>query len=57
MFSIKNSDITLTRGDTLFLRIEMNKDGKKVQPKEGESVRFAMKYRYTDPDENVLIHK
>lgn len=57
MFSIKNSDITLTRGDSLFLQVEMNKNGNKVQPKEGESVRFAMKYRYTDPDEKVLIHK
>ena len=57
MFSVKKSDITLTRGDTLLLQVEINKDGKSVDLKQGESVRFAMKYRYTDPDEAVLIYK
>ena len=57
MFSIDGSDISLTRGDTLILQIAMKRDGEPIMPQEGERVRFAMKNRYTDPDDEVLILK
>lgn len=57
MFSIKDNDITLVRGDTLLLQIKIMKQGNPYIPKEGESIRFAMKNRYTDPDEKVVLVK
>lgn len=53
MVSISGTNITMTRGDTLVLRIKMTKDGVEYTPGDGDSVRFAMKARYSD-DEVVL---
>ena len=50
-------DIFLTRGDTLFLQINLTKNQEPYQPVDGERVRFAVKKRYKDPDEMVLINK
>ncbi len=55
MHSIDGNNITLTRGDTLFLEITMTKDGEPFTPEEGSSVRFAMKKKYTDADSTALI--
>ena len=57
MFSNKDTDITLTRGDTLLLQIKIIKQGNPYTPKEGESIRFAMKSKYTDPDQKVVLVK
>lgn len=57
MYSIKNSDIFLTRGDSLFLQINLTKDGESYAPEEGSSVRFAMKAKYSDPDEKIVLVK
>ncbi len=52
--SISGTNITLTRGDTLFLKINMEKDGESFTPEEGSVVRFAMKSSYED-DEPILL--
>ena len=43
-------DITLTRGDSLFLEISLTKNGQSYTPAVGSSVRFAMKEKYTDTE-------
>lgn len=55
--SIKGTDISLTRGDTLLLQINLTKNGEPFIPEEGSSIRFAMKAKYTDPDDRVIINK
>ena len=57
MFSIKDNNITLIRGDTLLLEIKMIKQGELYIPVEGESLRFAMKKKYSDPDDQVILVK
>lgn len=55
-YSIDGTDITLTRGDSLFLRIDLKKNGKEYIPAEGSSLRFAMKRKYGDAYD-VLLEK
>lgn len=57
MYSIKGNDISLTRGDSLNLHIRISQDGAVYTPDAEDVIRFAMKHRYTDSDENVLINK
>ena len=57
MHSINGNDITLTRGDSLTIQIGMEKDGEPYVPEVGSVVRFAMKAKYKDPDEAVLLVK
>lgn len=44
------ADITLTRGDSLFLQISLTKNGQSYTPAEGSSIRFAMKEKYSDDE-------
>ena len=47
--TIKGTDIYLTRGDTLYLEITINRqDGTEYEIQEGDKVRFAMKKRISD---------
>lgn len=55
MVSISGTDITMTRGDTLLVNIQIEKDGEQYIHLPGDRVRFAMKARYSDED--VLIEK
>lgn len=55
--SINGNNITLTRGDTLFLQLNLTKDGSEFTPESGDSIRFAVKQKYKDADEDVLINK
>lgn len=48
-------DITLTRGDSLFLEVGLTKNGEPYTPATGSEVRFAMKEKYTDTD--VVLEK
>lgn len=57
MFSIEDNNITLTRGDTLLLQIKLTKQGEPYVPEEGDSIRFAMKRKYTDSDSEVILVK
>ncbi len=55
MHSIDGNNITLTRGDTLFLELNLQKDGEAFTPEAGSSIRFAMKRKYTDDDSTALV--
>ena len=57
MYSIQGTDIFLTRGDSLFLQINLNKNGEPYIPESGSTIRFAMKAKYSDPDEKVVLVK
>lgn len=59
MHSINGTNITLTRGDTLFLKVGMkdSQTHEDITPEEGSSVRFAMKLNYSDPDEDIVLLK
>ena len=51
-----NNNITLTRGDTLTLTVELTKDGEAYTPEEGDVVRFALAKGYeTDFGYELLI--
>lgn len=55
-YSISGTTITLTRGDTFEAQISIaQEDGSPYIPKDGDTVRFAMKSSYTD--ETPLIVK
>jgi hypothetical protein len=57
-YTVKKTSITLTRGDTFKAQIFItDKDGNPYDIQPGDSVRFAMKKHYTDPDSEVLINK
>lgn len=49
-------DITLTRGDTLFLEFPLyDEDDNPYDPVEGEKLRFALKKKHKDENPLVLI--
>lgn len=48
--SVKKNAITLTRGDTLRVKVDIFRDGESYQPVEGESVRFALKHPQMNQD-------
>lgn len=49
------NNITMTRGDTLKTKIIIkDSDGKEYIPVEGDSIRFAMKKKYTDEKPCIL---
>ena len=55
--SISGNDIILTRGDSLFLQLSLQKNGEPYTPDAGSVIRFAMKAKYTDPDADVVLVK
>lgn len=42
--NISGTSITLTRGDTLRIKINITLDGEEYTPVEGDSIRFALKH-------------
>lgn len=56
MQKISGTKIILTRGDTFKAKVMPTKpDGEPFRPAEGDSIRFALKKSYSDPE--VLIEK
>lgn len=54
-FSIVGTKITLTRGDTLKARISIyDQDKNEYTPREGDSIRFAMKRTYADVEPLIV---
>lgn len=50
-YSVSGTTITLTRGDTFMAQISItDSEGNPYIPEDGDSVRFAMKEKYTDSD-------
>lgn len=55
-YSVSGTTITLTRGDTFKAQISItDRNGNHYAPQEGDSVRFAMKATYNDPEPLVII--
>lgn len=50
-------EITLIRGDTLIMKVNIKFQDEDYVLQEGDVVRFAMKHKYKDPDDKVLINK
>ena len=51
-------DITLTRGDSLPLQLtNLEKNDEPYDPDSEDVIRFAMKRKYKDPDEDVVLVK
>lgn len=48
MFSINGTTISLTRGDTLCLNVELTKDGEGYTPATSDRIRFTMKKSTAD---------
>lgn len=56
MVLIEDNNITLTRGDTLLVKIDIfDEDGNEFTPEDTDVIRFAMKKRYKD--DTCLIKK
>ncbi len=55
MHSINGTNITLTRGDTLMVQLSLERNGETYTPQQGDSIRFAMKRKYTDDDSTALV--
>ena len=55
--SISGNDIILTRGDSLFLQLSLQKNGEPYTPDSGSVILFAMKAKYTDSDADVVLVK
>lgn len=55
-YSVSGTTITLTRGDTFKAQIGItDRNGNPYIPAEGDSVRFAMKATYSDPDPLLVV--
>lgn len=57
MHQISGTNIILTRGDSLILELTLTRGGEPYTPAQTDSIRFAMKKSYKDPDSAVLINK
>lgn len=56
MFTIDGTTINMTRGDTVCIEIGiMTRSGETYTPVEGDTIRFAMKRRYKDPEPLLVI--
>ena len=50
MVKVEKSTITMTRGDTLRIALELTKNGEPFTPGAGDKIRFAMKRKITDAE-------
>lgn len=58
MLKIVRNEIFLTRGDTVRIGINnFNPSGEPYELREGDTLRFALKRRIADADEDVIIEK
>ena len=61
--AIEDNRITMTRGDTLRLKVDMVRDDEEYEPIEGDVIRFAVKHQTLNKekseyvDEEPLIEK
>lgn len=55
--SIKKNTITLTRGDTLRVKIDLSNDDGPYIPVEGDSIRFALKNKTKTADGTEYVDK
>ena len=57
MHKISGNNITLTRGDTLKVKVDLYENNEAYTPEAGDVIRFAMKKQYSDanPILNITI--
>lgn len=56
MVEVKGTTITITKGDSAILEVQIfEADGSPYTPVEGDTVRFAMKKNYSDPEPLLII--
>ena len=51
---IVGSNISLTRGDTLYVQLRITKDEEEYTPVAGDTFRFALKKKVTDAEPLIL---
>lgn len=54
MTTISGNKITITKGDTLVLKINMYQDNEEYDVQDGDVIRFALKKAYSD-DECIIL--
>lgn len=55
MINVNNNTISMTRGDTLILSLDLTKDGEMFTPSANDYIRFAMSKRYKSEKKYELI--
>ena len=50
MHKIKGNSIRLTRGDSLVIQLNIQRNGEEYTPAEGDVIRFALKHNTMKPD-------
>lgn len=53
--SIDGNAITLTRGDTLLLKVTITRDGEEYTPTSSDKVRFALKHKELKDDKSDFV--
>ena len=65
MYKVRGTNITLTRGDDLFVQLMLTKGGEAYTPAAGDVIRFAMKMSCYDdellvrkviPNDTLILH-
>ncbi len=56
MLHINDNNITLTKGDTLTLTVELKKEDQTYTPEEGDSIRFAVSKGYVGEAAYELLY-
>lgn len=55
MLKLANNTIYITKGDTLDLQVQIkDQSGDEYTPSENDSIRFALKRKYSDPEPLIL---
>ena len=63
MYSVTDTTINMTRGDTVVLQVEIQRNGEPYELQEGDEVRFALKHSTMNSkktefrDQNPLVKK
>lgn len=55
MVQINGTSITMTRGDTLCVQVNLTQNGEPYTPVEGDAITFAMKRSAYDSGEPLLV--
>jgi len=57
MYTIENNNISLTRGDTLIVQINIKQDGSDYIPDSGDIIYFALKHNTMDSKRERYLDK
>lgn len=54
-YKVEGTTISLTRGDSLFLQLELKKNGETYYPVSGDVIRFALKHPQMNPNKTDFV--